>query len=213
MDMEVTSSSVVEPQSVPSRISVVLVEDAKVRGTECLVSPRAYKEPRLLAGVASLASVTVCEGGNISLGLGTVMDHVRGEHDVPWVVKSASVEQCVPPWTVRRQVWPDSLKASHSGISTDVLLFSDISLSLVHHYRIHMRGLPHIAFRKDYVARLSVVATSSGSVSGGDVVTCFVRPSVVAPCSLCRTGVGVAQENQTCQAEDAARMSHGGVGG
>ena len=32
------------------------------------------------------------------------MDHVRGAHDVPWVVKSASIEQFVPPWTVRRQV-------------------------------------------------------------------------------------------------------------
>ena len=44
------------------------------------------------------------------------MDHVRGAHDVPWVVKSASIEQFVPPWTVRRQVWSDSLKQSHSGI-------------------------------------------------------------------------------------------------
>ena len=30
----------------------------------------------------------------------------------------------------------------------DVLLFSDINLSLVHHYRTHM------AFRRDYMARL-----------------------------------------------------------
>ena len=82
------------------------------------------------------------------------MDHVRGAHDVPWVVKSASIEQFIPPWTVRRQVWSDSLKASHSRISTDVLLFSDINLSLFQHYRIHMRGLPHIAFRKDFMARL-----------------------------------------------------------
>ena len=70
------------------------------------------------------------------------MDHVRGAHDVPWVVKSASIEHFVPQWTVRSQVRSDSLKPSHSGISTDVLLFSDINLSLVHHYRIHKRGLP-----------------------------------------------------------------------
>ena len=82
------------------------------------------------------------------------MDHVRGAHDVPWVAKSAGIEQFVPPWTVRRQVWSDSLKASHSGISTDVLLFSDINLWLVYHYRIHKRGLSHIAFRKDYMASL-----------------------------------------------------------
>ena len=31
-------------------------------------------------------------------------------------------------------MWSDSLKQHHSGISTDILLFSDINLSLVHHY-------------------------------------------------------------------------------
>ena len=82
------------------------------------------------------------------------MDHVRGAHDVPWDVKSASLEQFVPPWTVRRQVWSDSLKQRHSGISTDILLFSDINMSLVHHYRIHKRGLPHIAFQRNYMSRL-----------------------------------------------------------
>ena len=32
------------------------------------------------------------------------MDHVRGTHDVPWVIESASIKQFVPPWTVWRQV-------------------------------------------------------------------------------------------------------------
>ena len=27
------------------------------------------------------------------------MDHVRGAHDVPWDVKSASLEQFLPPWS------------------------------------------------------------------------------------------------------------------
>ena len=82
------------------------------------------------------------------------MDHVRGAHDVPWIVKMANMEQFVPPWTVHRQVWTDSLKVAHSGISTDILLFSDLNLSLTHHYRVHKRGLPHVAFRKDYMSRL-----------------------------------------------------------
>ena len=82
------------------------------------------------------------------------MDHLRGAHDVPWEVKSASLEHFLPPWTVTRRVWLDSLKSQHSGISTDVLLFSDIHLSLVHHYRIHKRGLPHVAFRKNYLSQL-----------------------------------------------------------
>ena len=82
------------------------------------------------------------------------MDHVRGVHDVPWEVKSASLEHFLPPWIVRRQVLVDSLKPQHSGISTDILLFSDIHLSLVHHYRIHKRGLPHVTLRWGYMSQL-----------------------------------------------------------
>ena len=88
------------------------------------------------------------------------MDHVRGAHDVPWVVKSASIEQFVPLWTFRRQVWSDSLKPSHLGISMDVLLFSYINRSLVHHYRVHKRGLPHVTFCKEYMARLRALLPS-----------------------------------------------------
>ena len=62
--MSLPVSSVVEPQSVPSRISMVLVDKAKVRGTESLGCP--CVNLRLLAGVANPASMTVCEGGYIS---------------------------------------------------------------------------------------------------------------------------------------------------
>ena len=82
------------------------------------------------------------------------MEHVSGVNDVPWIVKTANLEQFVPPWTVHRLVWSDSLKAAHSGISTDILLFSDLHLSLTHHCRVHRRWLPHIAFRKDYMSKL-----------------------------------------------------------
>ena len=86
------------------------------------------------------------------------MDHIRGAHDVPWEIKSASLKHFLPPWTVTRRVWSDSLTAQHScvhsGISTDVLLFSDIHLSLVHHYRIHKQSLPHVAFRRNYLSQL-----------------------------------------------------------
>ena len=54
-------SSIVGPQSVPSRISVVLVEETEVRGDERLASVPVDKAVRLLAGVACTASVTVCE--------------------------------------------------------------------------------------------------------------------------------------------------------
>ena len=68
------------------------------------------------------------------------IDHVREAHDVPWSVKTANMEQFVPPWTVHRQI--------------DILLFGDLNLSLAHHYRVHKRGRPHIAFRKDYMLKL-----------------------------------------------------------
>ena len=58
--------SVVEPQLVPSRISVVLFEEAKVGGTHRVECPRVDQDLRLLAGVAKPASVTVCEDSHIS---------------------------------------------------------------------------------------------------------------------------------------------------
>ena len=44
--------------------------------------------------------------------------------------RQASIEKYAPPWTVRRELWTDSLRAEHSGISTDILLFSELGLSL-----------------------------------------------------------------------------------
>ena len=60
--MELTSTPelyVEDPQSVPSWISVVLVEEAKFRGTKYLECPRVDQDIRLLAGVANPACVTV----------------------------------------------------------------------------------------------------------------------------------------------------------
>ena len=70
MEMRSSSvSSVVAPQSVPSRISVVLVEEAEVRGAKCLASAPVDKDLRLLASAACPASVTVCEDCVISPGV------------------------------------------------------------------------------------------------------------------------------------------------
>ena len=52
--------SVVEPQSAPTRISVVLVEEAKVGGAHRMECPCVDQDLRLLAGVAKPARVTVC---------------------------------------------------------------------------------------------------------------------------------------------------------
>ena len=73
---------------------------------------------------------------------------------MPEKVQHIRLETFFPPWTVTRQVYTDSLMSRHSGVSNDVLLFSDIGLSLVHHYRVHKRGLPHVAFRRNYMSQL-----------------------------------------------------------
>ena len=94
------------------------------------------------------------------------MEHLRNGHDVPWISKTASIERFVPPWTVRREVWTESMRLEHSGISTDILLFSKLGLSLTHHYRVYRGGLPHAAFRSDYKTRLRALLPTSRSTTG-----------------------------------------------
>ena len=83
-----------------------------------------------------------------------LMDHVRGAHRVPEEVQHIKLETLFPPWTVTHQVYINSLTRRHSGISNDILLFSDIGLSLAHHYRVHKKGTPDVAFRKNYMSQL-----------------------------------------------------------
>ena len=76
-----------------------------------------------------------------------------------------------PSWTVTRQLY-ESLTAQHSGISNDVLLFSVVGLSLVHHYRVHRMGRPHVIFRGKYLAQLrallpvNTILSTAGGPSG-----------------------------------------------
>ena len=94
------------------------------------------------------------------------MEHFRNGHDVPWISRIASIERFVPPWTVRRELWTELLRQEHSGISTDIMLFSDLGLSLTHHYRVYRGGLPHAAFRGDYLTRLRALLPTPPSTNG-----------------------------------------------
>ena len=58
--------SAVDPLLVPSRVLVVLVEEAKSGGARRMQFPRVDQDLQLLAGVAKPASVTVCEDSHIS---------------------------------------------------------------------------------------------------------------------------------------------------
>ena len=71
------------------------------------------------------------------------------------------------PHHVRRELWTDSLRVEHSGISTDILLFSELGLSLKQHYRGYRGGLPHTVFRTDYMQRLRALLPSP-RLTGGE---------------------------------------------
>ena len=78
-----------------------------------------------------------------------------------------------------------NLQASRSlGVSTDVLLFSEINESLVHHYRVHKRGLPHLTFQRDYLTCLRVFVSQAAALSQGDMVS-PVYPSPVPTSHAC----------------------------
>ena len=124
------------------------------------------------------------------------MDHVRGAHEVPSDVKSSSLDPFFPPWTVRSQIWADALKPCHSGVSTDVLLFSEMNLSLVHHYRVFRRGLPHFAFCKDYLTRLRVFV-SQVSAMAQCALSSLVLASSGSPRNVCRCDADTGSPQKT----------------
>ena len=86
-----------------------------------------------------------------------VMTHLVAGHRVPEEIKRISLQKLFPPWTVTREQYAESLSPKRSGISNDALLFSEVGLTLVHHYRVHSEGLPHAMFRGKYLAQLRLL--------------------------------------------------------
>ena len=113
-----------------------------------------------------------------------LMDHICEAHNVLGEIRKVSLEMLFPPWTVTRQVYTESLTSRHSGISNDVLLFSNVGLLVVHHYRVHKRGLPHAVFRGKYLAQmrtllpLNTVLTTAG---GPPDAACSALPCTADP--------------------------------
>ena len=85
-----------------------------------------------------------------------LMTHMIG-HQVSGEIKRASLQKLFPPWTVTPEQYAESLSPKRSGISNDALLFSEVGLTLVHHYRVHSAGLPHAMFRGKYLAQLRLL--------------------------------------------------------
>ena len=109
-----------------------------------------------------------------------LMDHTSDARNGPGEIRKVSLEMLFPPWTVTRQLHVESPTAQHSGISNDVLLFSEVGLSLVHHYRMHRVGRPHAAFRGKYLAQLRAllpVNTTLSTAVGPSGAACLLVPS------------------------------------
>ena len=95
-----------------------------------------YKPPAVVTGSPIASGSVVITSSTVVIGLLVATGLIvvgRSGHDTPWISKTACIEKYAPPWTVRRDLWMDSLRAEHSGISTDILLFSELGLSLTQH--------------------------------------------------------------------------------
>ena len=74
-------------------------------------------------------------------------DHIRERHHVGVTVKTANLGKRFPPWTVTRAAWNTVVKSNVSGISTDVVIFSEHGAHLVHHYRVFGDCVAHASLR------------------------------------------------------------------
>ena len=109
-----------------------------------------------------------------------LMDHILDGHNVPMEIKRASLQRLFPPWTVTRERYAESLSAQHSGISNDVLLFSEVGLSLVHHYRVHKVGRPRAMFRGKYLAQLRALLPANTIIPTAGGPSSTVGPPVAS---------------------------------
>ena len=83
-------------------------------------------------GTLSFSPVVEMPSGMVHCMKGALQDltdHGWYAHRVPEEVQSVKLEKLIPPWTVTRKVYTESLTSRHSGISNDILLFNDIGLS------------------------------------------------------------------------------------
>ena len=72
------------------------------------------------------------------------------------------------------------MRIEHSGISTDMLLFSEVGMPLTQHYRVFKGGLPHAVFRTDYLPRLRALLPSPGGTDDPSVNGYGLTPDIGA---------------------------------
>ena len=110
------------------------------------------------------------------------IDHIRKKHSVPDSVKAVNLGRWFPPWTVTREAWHKALKPQVPGISTDVMLFSEHGLPLVHHYLVLSRSAAHGSLRGTFMNKFRVFiiradAKAKWEVGHGPNTTTRLPPS------------------------------------
>ena len=89
------------------------------------------------------------------------VSHLCQAHAVPHTMRMANLGKWFPPWTVSRKIWRDVLQPHVSGVSTDILLFSERGAPLIHHYRVFGGGGAHNSLHGNYMIKLRVFAALS----------------------------------------------------
>ena len=79
--------------------------------------------------------------------------HLRPAHAVPHIMRAANLGKWFPPWTVSWEMWHEALLPQVSGVSTDILLFSERGIPLAHHYQ-GGGGSAHVSLRGSYMVKI-----------------------------------------------------------
>ena len=106
--------------------------------------------------------------------------HLRQAHAVPHTVRAANLWKWFPPWTVSREMWREALQPHVSGVSTDIVLFSERGAPLIDHYRVFGRGSAHNSLRGSYMIKLPVFAAQAQPAAHWARRRGSARPAVTA---------------------------------
>ena len=77
-------------------------------------------------------------------------------------------------------MWREALQPHVSGVSTDMLLFSERGVPLIHHYRVFGGGSAHTSLRGNYMLRLRAFAAQAEADARWALHRNTARPAVTA---------------------------------
>ena len=117
--------------------------------------------------------------------------------------------QYFPQWTVRREIWTDALRPCNSGISTDVLLFSELGHDLHHHYLVFQGASPHVSLRRDYLTQLRVFVSQASAMDrcGQCSDTGLSSPAPASPRSVRQHDMGTESPRKSRRTSRRVRLT------